>query len=312
MTPWTPSRERLKEFLYNVARLVDAPGIPSRLLADQTALGERVKRATFHVEECLSSLSPPDVIQVSDTLAGLLGETFYTEFDACPKIEALDEARSEPFAHHVHSHVMLAPPVETLADLTGGATREDVDRCLSCLPLGVGPGGVVPLDLEPLALSLAPSQPTTSSGFGGLLNTSSAAGSGPPFLFISYARDDRDRVYPVVEKLITKGASIWFDRRIIGGDDWLVELESQLLRCAGILAFVSRSFVASKYCGREVRFGDALDKKIIPIFLEQAELSGGMNFILHTIQRIIIADENDCAAIIAAIRMHAPTAYVAG
>ena len=58
------------------------------------------------------------------------------------------------------------------------------------------------------------------------------------------------------------------------------------MRCSGILAFVTASFVASKYCGREVRFGDALNKKIVPIYLEPVELSGGMNFILHATQRV--------------------------
>jgi hypothetical protein len=305
-TPWTPPRERLKEFLHNVARLADASGIPARLAQDQAALGERVKHATFHMEECLSAPSPQHASAVGETLATLLGETFYADMGVAPTVEPVDEARSEAFAHHVHSRVMLRAPPETLADLTDGAAREDVDRCLSCLPLGLGPAGTPPGDPEPLALSLGPAEGGPQAGSGGLLHKK-ADGNGTPFLFISYARNDGERVYPLVDELTRHGASLWIDRHIVGGDDWVVELENQLLRCSGILAFVSPAFVASKYCGRELRFGDALNRKIIPVFLEPAELSGGLNFILHALQRVMLAGKDDLAAIVSAIRAHAPS-----
>jgi TIR domain len=308
-TPWAPPRDRLKELLHNVARLTDTPGVPARLSQDQAALGERVKHATFHMEECLSA-NAQHLNAVGETLASLLGETFYADIGAAPTVEPLDQARAEAFAHHVHSRVMLDAPAETLADLTDGAARDEVDRCLSCLPLGLGPAGTAPPELEPLALSLGPIDGGSPGSGGGFLHKP-GAGDGAPFLFVSYARNDGGRVYPLVDELVRHGASIWIDRHIVGGDDWVVELENQLLRCTGILAFVSPAFVGSKYCGREVRFGDALDKKIIPVFLEPADLSGGMNFILHALQRVMLAGTDDLAAIASAIRAHAPAAWTA-
>jgi hypothetical protein len=47
------------------------------------------------------------------------------------------------------------------------------------------------------------------------------------------------------------------------------------IKC-GVLQFISPSFVASRYCCREVRFADALNKPIIPAVLGQAEL-GSVN-----------------------------------
>jgi hypothetical protein len=304
--PWAPSRERLKEFLHNIARIVDAPGVPARLSEDQSALGERVKDATFHVEECLSVLSPKHVQVVHDTLTNLLGDSFYAKLGAVAVVEQLDPARSEAFAHHVHSRVMLQPGPEPLAELTHGATREDVDRCLSCLPLGLGPAGAAPAEPEPLALNLGHIAPDLPAGGGSMHGPAPKTDNDLPYLFASYARADSARVYPVVESLAQRGASIWIDRSIVGGDDWMVELENRLLQCSGIIAFVSPSFVGSKYCGRELRFGEALNKRIIPVFLEPTELAHGMNFILHAIQRVMLTDGTDIGAIVTAIRANTP------
>lgn len=307
-TPWTPPREPLRQFLHNVARLIDTPGIPRQLALDQSSLGDRIKRATFHLEECLSTPSPRFADALGETLSNLLGESFYAGFNAAPAIAPLEEDRADAFAHHVHSAVMRGEPPAALADLTGGAMREDVDRCLSCLPLGFTPVGSRPPDPEPLALSLGPTAPSAppAPGTATLHRPPAAPDDSRPFLFISYARADGERVYPVIDELARTGASMWIDKRIVGGDDWVVELESRILRCSGILAFVSPSFVASKYCGREIRFGDALDKKIIPVFLQSVELARGMNFILHATQRVMMDADNTSSEILAAIRTRLP------
>jgi hypothetical protein len=43
------------------------------------------------------------------------------------------------------------------------------------------------------------------------------------------------------------------------------------------------------------------------VFLTAVNLSSGMNFILHEIQRVMINNGNDSTAILAAIRKHVPT-----
>jgi hypothetical protein len=304
-TPWAAPRERLREFLHNVSRLLDTPGIPRQLAQDQDSLGERIKHATFHVEECLSTPSPRFADALVDTLSNLLDETFYAGLGAVPKVGPLDEDRATAFAHHVHSAVMSRAPPAAMADLTGAASHEDVDRCLSCLPLGFTRAGLPPPDPEPLGMSLGPVAPGGAPAPGaGTMHMPAAASDGGPFLFISYARADGQRVYPVVDKLIGLGTSVWIDKRIVGGDDWVAELEMQLVRCSGILAFVSPSFVTSKYCGREIRFGDALDKKIIPVFLQSVELAAGLNFILHATQRVTMGHDDDPADILKAISAH--------
>jgi hypothetical protein len=311
--PWNPPREQLREFLHNAARLDAAAGVPKPLAQDQISLGERVKRATFDVEECLSAPSAPFANAVGDTLTNLLDETFYSKFDAAPRMAALDPPRAQAFAHHVHSRVMSDRSAPTMADLTAAAVREDVDRCLSCLPLGFTATGTPPPDPEPLAFSLGPAGPGPAPAPGaGARAPPPPHDDGQRFLFVSYARADGGRVYPVVEKLAGAGVPLWIDKRIVGGDDWLVELETRLLKCSGVLAFVSASFVGSKYCGREIRFGDALNKKIIPVFLQPVELSGGLQFILHSIQRVMMVGDTDYLEIVSAIKAHLSVVDTAG
>jgi hypothetical protein len=233
--PWTPPRERLKEFLYNLSRLNDTPGIPPQLAEDQIALGNRLKRATFHIEECLSSPKPELAGTLADTLVALLAESFYSRFDATPRLAPVGAGAAEAFGHHVHSHLMLGVPDDTVAELTAATTREDVDRCISCLPLGLGFSGTASsggAEAEPLALSLGP----IPSGSGASPNSPPPPPPANPFLFVSYARADLDQVYPLVDQLAKHGASVWIDRRIVGGDDWIAELEAQLMLCSGVVA----------------------------------------------------------------------------
>lgn len=309
-TPWTLPRESLRETLHSQARLAHASGVPRRLLDDQAAFAERLKIAGYHIEECLAAPGPDHVDAVGETLTRLMEETLYAELGAAPRVMAVPEAAAAAFAHHVHSRVMLGTAAETPADMAAAATREEVDRCMSCRALGkempAGPD-TGPQGAEPLALALDAVPVAASAGA-----ERPAAGGQRPFLFVSYARADRDTIYPLVDSLGQRGASLWIDQRLMGGDDWVGELEAQLMGCSGVLAFISPAFAASRYCQREVRFADALDKRIVPVYLRPVELAGGLNFILHALQRIEVEPGGDCSNIIAALRAHAPAVLAPG
>ena len=312
--PWSVPREPLRAALVNAARLADEGNTPRDLVNDQIGLAERARKASFHVEECLAAPRPDSEAAIYDTFANVLAATLYAPFGAAPRIEPVGEANSDAFAHHVHSSLVLDAPLEQgIACVTAAATRDDVDRCLSCRTLGLtgemAAAGGAP---EPLALELSMAQsPGTGAPQSGPTPCPSGGGSTlsapqAPSLFVSYARVDNSLVYPMVESLGHDGVSLWIDRRLIGGDDWLAELEQQLTLCRGVLAFVSPAFAASRYCCREVRFADALSKAIIPVVLAPASLTGGLSFVLHAIQQIYCSHVADTSAIMSAIRQHAP------
>ncbi len=309
--PWAVPREPLRAALVNASHMTDAEGVPSDLARDQMALAERGRRGTFHFEECLSAPQPHSLPAIRETLANILNGTLYGSYGAAPQIEQVDDQTSEAFAHLAHSHLMFGAPTDLRNDcVTAAATRDDVDRCLSCRLLGLTQGTTTGSGApEPLAIQLA--QASLGTGSADPIGTKPVgsmpnAGASPPTLFVSYARHDSDIVYPLTEALSRDGVRLWVDQRLIGGDDWIAELEQQLTVCRGVLAFVSPAFAASKYCRREVIFADALSKPIIPIVLVPATLSGGLNFILHAVQQIHAPPGGQTAPILAAVQSLMP------
>ena len=69
-------------------------------------------------------------------------------------------------------------------------------------------------------------------------------------VFVSYAHEDRPRLTPFeghLEALTHRGASIWIDREIQAGDDWLQRIERQMHEASCALLMVSRGFLASEF-----------------------------------------------------------------
>jgi hypothetical protein len=321
VAPWSPPRELLRAVLYDTARLEQSRAAPPDLVRDQRVLAERLKRAAqqrsaYHVEECLATAAGVAVDTLRESVANLLSETLYGSFGAAPQLAPLGEKEAEAFCYHVHSHLMHGPPDIIGAEAAASvATKDDVDRLLSCRSLmsaGISAGGIEPSGSEPLFTTLTGSTLAATDG-----SPSRTPGPNPetdvsPYLFISYARNDGDIVYPLIEDLMKRGVSIWFDRRILGGDDWVAELEARLVSCTGVVALISPSFVSSKYCPREVHFADALNRPIVPVLLYPTpELARGLKFLLNRLQIIDFHQTGSIDGILESIRQHTPATWAA-
>ena len=99
--------------------------------------------------------------------------------------------------------------------------------------------------------------------------------------FISYAREDRDRVEGYFDELLRGGYAPWMDcRKILPGQNWEAEIEHALTSANVILAFLSKSSVTKRgFVQREVNFAlDRLKYKLptdiylIPLLLEQCDV----------------------------------------
>ncbi len=80
-----------------------------------------------------------------------------------------------------------------------------------------------------------------------------------PFLFVSYKREDADKVYPFVCELIDKGIDIWIDldnmNRNIGNSWQKPAMEAiEAFECRGILFFASKNSFGSAPCLAELLY----------------------------------------------------------
>ena len=97
-----------------------------------------------------------------------------------------------------------------------------------------------------------------------------------PYIFVSYAHADAAAVMEVLEPLQEQGFRIWYDEGIEVGSDWPEFIAGRLAGSGLMLAFLSKSYLASDNCRKEMHF--ALSHKIetVNIFLEETALSPGM------------------------------------
>jgi hypothetical protein len=116
-----------------------------------------------------------------------------------------------------------------------------------------------------------------------------------PYAFVSYKRQDFERIVPIIHQVNALGLPVWYDRGIPGGAEWDAIIEERLSRAAIVLLFSSAAAVQSKYVRREVKFADALDTPVLTILLEDAQLGQGMKMLLTQYQ-ILDARASDFAA----------------
>lgn len=69
-----------------------------------------------------------------------------------------------------------------------------------------------------------------------------------PYLFVSYAHNDAQMVYPIIEHLALDGYRIWYDDGVHAGEDWLEKVASRLDDSSICLAMLSENSVNSINC----------------------------------------------------------------
>jgi adenylate cyclase len=86
-------------------------------------------------------------------------------------------------------------------------------------------------------------------------------------VFLSYARQDRDRIAPLVRALEARGLEVWWDSRITGGAEFTREIEAQLEAAGAVLVAWSRNSIESLWVADEA--GAGLERgKLVPISID--------------------------------------------
>ncbi len=108
-----------------------------------------------------------------------------------------------------------------------------------------------------------------------------------PYIFISYAHKDSDRVFQVLDELDKKGYRIWYDDGIAPGSEWPEDIARHLDAAHMVIAFVTANSMASINCRREINFALSKEKHFLSILLERTEMPLGMEMQLSAQQSIL-------------------------
>ena len=114
-----------------------------------------------------------------------------------------------------------------------------------------------------------------------------------PYIFVCYAHDDSEMVYPEIIRLRDQGFNIWYDEGISPGSTWRDEVALALTQCKVFLYFVSPRSVTSTNCLKEVNFCLSRERKILPVYLEKTDLPMGLELSLSDTQAIVRNDHSE-------------------
>ncbi len=126
-------------------------------------------------------------------------------------------------------------------------------------------------------------------------------------IFLSYSRDDRPRIEPLVETLTREGFDVWWDTRISSGTEFSKEIEQVLNQAKVVIVAWSASSVKSLWVADEASVG--LQKgNLIPVCIDNVEPRLGF----RQIQTINLSDRlpprasTDISELLEALRSRLP------
>lgn len=97
-----------------------------------------------------------------------------------------------------------------------------------------------------------------------------------PYIFVSYAHKNDAAVLEIISTLQSRGFRVWYDEGIEAGSEWPESIASHLERAQLVLAFLSPAYLRSDNCRKEMHYALTKKKPVINVYLEQTELSPGM------------------------------------
>jgi DNA/RNA endonuclease G (NUC1) len=90
-------------------------------------------------------------------------------------------------------------------------------------------------------------------------------------IFLSYSHIDRERLRPIVELLEDEGWSVWWDRGIEPGMQWLPNLKAGLRNCKAVVVAWSETSIKSNWVHREAEAGISKGS-LVPILLDKCRI----------------------------------------
>lgn len=96
------------------------------------------------------------------------------------------------------------------------------------------------------------------------------------YAFISYAHSDKKCVMEILERFQQEGIVNWYDENIEPGEEWDEFIAKKIKEAALVIAFVSKAYILSENCRDELKYAKSNGIKRILIYIEDADLTDGL------------------------------------
>jgi hypothetical protein len=112
-----------------------------------------------------------------------------------------------------------------------------------------------------------------------------------PYVFISYASADRERVLPIVERLEAAGVTVWIDRTgIHGGANYAKVISDAIKDASALVLMTSPASLASRNVRQELALGWRFETPYLPLLLDSVEIPDDLAYWLEGSQWIELLD----------------------
>lgn len=123
-------------------------------------------------------------------------------------------------------------------------------------------------------------------------------------VFVSYARANDMTVLPLVEAAKRAGRKFWLDQQgISAGDGWAGEIVRAIKAAGGVVVMCSKAAFESDHVKREIYLADRYRKKLVPVFIEQAEPPEDFEYFFAGVQSLNLYDTPEDERSEALVRM---------
>lgn len=256
-----PPPAQLRGIALNLDRLARRPGIPQRLHSLQAEVAARSRHCRWLAEDIVmaATLSQRAALQMQ---VDAWFRCAHQDIGDGPTLAFGETALQDNLSLACDYDEVWAddPPyvASQALDLASGLACLDADDDLTAVPVHV---------------------PETA-------RAASAAPIDTPYVFLSYAHADRSRTLQVRESLRAQGIPVWMDEQLQGGEEWDAVLEQRIRESHLVLVLMSPAAAQSRFVRRELRYADAMSRRILCLRLQPTELGDGMAMLLLPLQWI--------------------------
>ena len=111
-----------------------------------------------------------------------------------------------------------------------------------------------------------------------------------PYIFASYSHKDTADVCQILQMMQQNHFCFWYDEGIDSGTQWDDVLYERIVNCTQFVCFLTKESVQSIHVKNEIHIAVKYGKPILPVFLDDVELRGGLELMLDRQQSLTRGD----------------------